>query len=226
MRILARGEKIRTEELKVKLSSVDIQLTCIDDTDLLSTNIADYDVIFDLNFDDHPEQLKYLTQAEGKEVFVSAVKVQLAASLNDLGHFKHRFYGLNALPTFINRSLGEISLNNLVDEINLKTIMEKLNWSYQLVEDRVGMITPRILFMIMNEACYTVQEGTASMKDIDTSMRLGTNYPMGPFEWADKIGIKDVYETLLAMYNDTHDERYKICPLLKTMYLKGELFYS
>jgi 3-hydroxybutyryl-CoA dehydrogenase len=47
---------------------------------------------------------------------------------------------------------------------------------------------------------------------------------MGPFEWANKIGIKHVYETLDAIYNDTHDERYKICPLLKTKYLRGELF--
>jgi 3-hydroxybutyryl-CoA dehydrogenase len=86
------------------------------------------------------------------------------------------------------------------------------------------MVTPRILFMIINEACYTLQEGTASKEDIDTSMKLGTNYPFGPFEWANKIGIKHVYETLEAIYLDTHDERYKVCPLLKTMYLKGEEF--
>jgi 3-hydroxybutyryl-CoA dehydrogenase len=87
------------------------------------------------------------------------------------------------------------------------------------------MVTPRVIFMIINEACYTLQEGTADMKDIDTSMKLGTNYPFGPFEWADNIGIKHVYETIETMYSDTHDERYKVCPLLKTKYLKGETFY-
>jgi 3-hydroxybutyryl-CoA dehydrogenase len=80
--------------------------------------------------------------------------------------------------------------------------------------------------MIINEACYTLQEGTASMQDIDISMKLGTNYPFGPFEWADKIGIKHVYETLKAVYDDTHDERYKICPMLKTIYLKNGSFYN
>jgi 3-hydroxybutyryl-CoA dehydrogenase len=69
-----------------------------------------------------------------------------------------------------------------------------------------------------------LQEGTASKEDIDTSMKLGTNYPFGPFEWANKIGIKHVYETIEAIYLDTHDERYKVCPMLKTMYLKGEEF--
>jgi 3-hydroxybutyryl-CoA dehydrogenase len=94
------------------------------------------------------------------------------------------------------------------------------------VEDRVGMVTPRVIFMLINEACYTLQEGTASIKDIDTAMKLGTNYPYGPFEWADKIGINEIYETLIAIYEDTKDERYKICPLLKTKYLKEEKFYG
>ena len=53
-----------------------------------------------------------------------------------------------------------------------------------------------------------------------TGMRLGTNYPYGPFEWCEKIGLNEVYETLEAIYEDTKDERYKICPLLKMNILK------
>jgi len=82
------------------------------------------------------------------------------------------------------------------------------------------MITPRVVCMIINEAFYTVQEGTATEGDIDQAMKLGTNYPHGPFEWCDKIGLNDVYETLEALYQDTHDERYKICSLLKQRYLR------
>jgi 3-hydroxybutyryl-CoA dehydrogenase len=88
------------------------------------------------------------------------------------------------------------------------------------------MVTPRVICMIINEACYTLQEGTASLVDIDTSMKLGTNYPLGPFEWADKIGIQHVYQILDSVYNDTKDERYKICSLLKTHYLKNLKFYN
>ncbi len=226
MKILARGEKIKTEELKLKLSLVDAKLVCIDDTDLVSANLMDFDVVFDLNFDDHPDQLKYLALAEGKDVFVSAAKIQMAGAMHAFKRQAHRFYGLNALPGFINRDLAELSLYNKEEEKHLSQLMEKLNWKFQLVEDRVGMVTPRIIFMIINEACYTVQEGTATMKDIDTSMKLGTNYPYGPFEWGDKIGIKNVYEILEAMYQDTHDERYKVCPLLKTIYLQNGSFYK
>jgi 3-hydroxybutyryl-CoA dehydrogenase len=78
------------------------------------------------------------------------------------------------------------------------------------------MITPRILFMIINEAFYTLQEGTASKEDIDIAMKLGTNYPFGPFEWCDKIGVEEVVSLLDRMYEDTHDERYKVCALMRT----------
>ena len=103
--------------------------------------------------------------------------------------------------------------------------MQAFGIDYLSVEDRVGMVKPRVIFMIINEACYTLQEGTATIEDIDMAMKLGTNYPFGPFEWCDRIGVTSVFETLAAMYEDTKDERYKICPLLKTKYLKGETFY-
>jgi 3-hydroxybutyryl-CoA dehydrogenase len=109
---------------------------------------------------------------------------------------------------------------------NLETCMTQLGLAFLPVEDRVGLIKPRVIFMIINEACYTLQEGTASIEDIDLSMKLGTNYPFGPFEWCDKIGIGYVFETLFSLYDDTKDERYKICPLLKTKYLRNETFYK
>lgn len=225
MKILARGEKIRTEELKLKLSSVVCDLKVIDDTDLSSANLSDYDLIFDLGFDEHDDQLKFYAGLS-IPVIVSCVKTQLAKDVHDFASKKVNctLIGMNCLPTFINQDLAELSVYNKSDIPKVESLMKQLNWKYKVVEDRVGMVTPRIIFMIINEACYTVQEGTATMEDIDISMKLGTNYPNGPFEWANKIGVKHVYETLNAIYNDTHDERYKICPLLKTKYLKGESF--
>lgn len=226
MKILARGTKSQVEELEIKLSSIDYSLVRFDDNNFPSANVEDFDIIFDFNFDEFPHQLKYYAGLNKKPVFVSAVKQQLAKAQQDYGKQIDCFlFGMNGLPSFINRSLFEVSLLNSSDKAILNECMEKLNWKYTLVEDRVGMVTPRVIFMIINEACYTFQEGTASMKDIDTSMKLGTNYPFGPFEWSDKIGIKYVYETLEALYDDTKEERYKICPLLKTKYLKGESFY-
>jgi 3-hydroxybutyryl-CoA dehydrogenase len=225
MKILLRGEKIVTNELKQKLTAAEV--TEIQDSDYPPIDLSVFDVVFDLSIDEHLNALKYYAPLKNIPVFVGAVKTQLAAAANLCGReILCTLIGINDLPTFINRSLAEVSLLNKTDEPTLHQIMLNLGWEYKLVQDRVGMVTPRIIMMIINEACYTLQEGTANMQDIDTSMKLGTNYPFGPFEWADKIGIKHVYETLKAVYDDTHDERYKICPLLKTIYLKNGSFYN
>lgn len=189
---------------------------------------GEFDAVFDLNFDEGKDTLStYSRVGESTPVFVSSAKKQLARMQLEFGQkVTFPLFGLNALPSFINRSRAEVSALTDSSQSLLKNIMGRLGWEYILVEDRVGLVTPRVVCMIINEACYTLQEGTARMRDIDTSMRMGTNYPYGPFEWADKIGVKDVYELLDAVYADTHDERYKICTLLKTRYLKAESFYA
>lgn len=225
MKILARGEKNRTEELTQKLSTLPIEWTIVDDQGFGNTNIQDFDVIFDLNFDEHQSVLKNYAPLKNKIVVLSAAQKSLAKAAHEYGNAVDCILvGLNALPTFINRSLAEISMLRPEEEVTVKAMFEELQWEYKRVNDRVGFVTPRIILMIINEACYTLQEGTATVQDIDTSMKLGTNYPFGPFEWANKIGIKNVYETLEAVYQDTHDERYKICPLLKTLYLQNRSF--
>lgn len=225
MKILARGSKNRIKELQEKLKNVSCELTCLDDSDLLSANVHNFDVIFDLKFDEKSDQLKYFAGLKGIPVIVCAVKQQLAKAAFDFGRrVDCVLIGINALPSFLQRPLSEISVLNDTEKEIATSLFQKFDWEVKFVQDRVGMVTPRIIFMIINEACYTLQEGTASMSDIDTSMKLGTNYPFGPFEWANKIGIKHVYETLEALYQDTHDERYKVCPLLKTKYLKSEEF--
>ena len=225
MKILAIGSMNRIKELKEKLLGVACELTCIDDSDLLSANIHQYDAIFDLKFDEKKQQLKYYAGLKNIPVFVCAIKKALDQAVYEYnGKITCHLIGINALPTFLNRNLLEVSMHQPESEATLISWMESFKWSYKLVQDRVGMLTTRIIFMIINEACYTLQEGTASKEDIDTSMKLGTNYPFGPFEWANQIGVKHVYETLEALYQDTHDERYKVCPLLKTKYLRNEEF--
>jgi 3-hydroxybutyryl-CoA dehydrogenase len=200
------------------------------DTDFHQSTNADltpYDAIFDLSLDERPEKIADYKGLEGKPVFGSAVKRQLAEiAIFGNNEIDCYLFGLNALPTFIYRDTKEISIWNTDHQPFLENIANELQWSYELVADRVGMVTSRVLMMIINEAAYTLEAGTASKEAIDISLRKGVNYPMGPFEWADKIGVPDVFETLEALYEDTKDPRYKICPLLKTMYYKEQAFWS
>ena len=132
--------------------------------------------------------------------------------------------GFCGLPTLLNRPLLEVSLYDEADREKLAATCAALGTDYRVVADRVGLVTPRVICQIINEACFTVQEGTATMPDVDLGMKLGTNYPRGPFAWANAIGVERVYAVLEAMWQDTHDERYKVCPLLKRQALRGEPF--
>ena len=227
MNIFITGEDRRFEELRDKLMKDNFDIIRFDDAEEDIEELETADVIFDLNFDDDASNLAVYATLKDKIVFVSAVKNSLAEALYLLdSKLKCKLFGMNALPTFLNRSRWEISLHYKFHNQDLIDIASKLGVEYDTVEDRVGMVSPRILFMIINEACYTLQEGTAAVNDIDIAMKLGTNYPLGPFEWCDKIGINEVFETLVAIYEDTKDERYKICPLLKSKYLKNQPFYK
>ena len=106
---------------------------------------------------------------------------------------------------------------------NVENLCIQMSTDYRIVEDQVGMVTPRVVSMIINEAYYTVEEGTATKEDINVAMKLGTRYPAGPFEMANSIGITHVYELLKALSGSTGDERYKICSLLKEHYLFTEM---
>ena len=133
-------------------------------------------------------------------------------------------FGFCGLPTLLNRRLLEVSLYHEADRAKLAETCAALGTDYRVVADRVGLVTPRVICQIINEACFTVQEGTATMQDVDLGMKLGTNYPHGPFAWANAIGVERVYAVLEALWHDTHDERYKVCPLLKRQALRGEPF--
>jgi 3-hydroxybutyryl-CoA dehydrogenase len=223
MNILIIGDKKKADELQQIIPET-AKIVC---NKSVTKNLNDFDLIFDLDFDTEQKNLQDYAALNNKPVIVSAVKKQLADSTHDFQNNIHcHLIGMNLLPGFINRKLIELSLLKMESSQAVEQLAVKLDWNIRIVEDRVGMVTPRVIFMLINEACYTLQEGTASIKDIDTAMKLGTNYPYGPFEWADKIGINEIYETLIAIYEDTKDERYKICPLLKTKYLKEEKFYG
>lgn len=182
--------------------------------------LESHDLVLDFIIDEEPTKFEIYVDNTAT-VLLNTCKIslgELAFMTSD--RLRSRIFGFNGLPTFINRPVLEVSLWRQDDEAVLKKICNSLNTEYLVVDDRVGLVTPRVVCMIINEAYYTVMEGTATREDIDMAMKLGTNYPYGPFEWCQRIGIKHIYELLEALYEDTKDERYKICPMLKKEYLR------
>lgn len=190
-------------------------------------DLEDYDVVIDLNLDEFPDNLAVYAEYPDLVIVGCAVRLSLGMMLVGLGEeMENPVFGMNALPTFINRPVMEMSLRNGRDFDALADLMDDLGLKFEIVEDRVGMVTPRVVTMVINEAAFTYGEGTAGIEEIDQAMKLGTNYPYGPFEWADKIGIEYVMGVLTSMQVDAFDSRYKIAPALRAALLNGTKFYS
>lgn len=131
-----------------------------------------------------------------------------------------RLIGIGLYPTFSDSKLIEIAPSKITDSKlleNAENFLKEINAGYTKVPDRAGMVFPRILSMIINEAAQVYSEKIASRDDIDTAMKLGTNYPFGPLEWADKLGIDLVYNILTALQSEYGEERYRPHPSLKEM---------
>jgi 3-hydroxybutyryl-CoA dehydrogenase len=114
----------------------------------------------------------------------------------------------NIVPAvFIEAQELEIS-DHLTTAIN-DFCLEASNTSGSMLEK---YIFARVLCGIMNEAMWSCTEGVASVSDIDTAMKLGTNYPQGPLEWAEKIGIDKVQQLLAALNETVSDDRFASPP--------------
>jgi 3-hydroxybutyryl-CoA dehydrogenase len=87
-------------------------------------------------------------------------------------------------------------------------------------------IAARILAAIVNEAASAVADGVAAPDAIDTAMRLGTNYPTGPLEWGERIGLSHVVHTLDVLHAAEPDGRYRAVPLLRSLAEQGGSFFA
>ncbi|MEP6596236.1 MAG: 3-hydroxyacyl-CoA dehydrogenase family protein [Ginsengibacter sp.] len=138
-------------------------------------------------------------------VFIHSVLLTLR-DLNLPGNISR----INAWPTFLQRELWEVSTK---DEAMVKNVLEAIGWKYLIVPDEPGFVAARIIAMIINEAYFAFGDNVSSKDQIDVAMRLGTNYPYGPFEWAAKIGVYNIYQ-LLKKLNETSN-RYVVAPSME-----------
>lgn len=102
-------------------------------------------------------------------------------------------------------------------------VAEKMGKVFVKARDIPGFAVNRILMPMINEAVYTLYEGIASVEDIDTAMKLGTNQPMGPLTLADFIGLDTCLAIMEVLFEGLSDTKYRPCPLLKQYVAAGRL---
>src|SRR5215218_8379370 len=91
------------------------------------------------------------------------------------------------------------------------------------VKDQAGFIVNALLFPYLNNAVRLLENGTASREDIDTAMKGGCNFPMGPLALLDLVGLDTSVAILDALYNEFRDPNYAAVPLLRRMVVAGHL---
>lgn len=140
--------------------------------------------------------------------------------------FKEFFYDSRYKPSFTQKRLSEAGLLGRKSGKGYYDYSEGAVKPEPVKDAKAGNeIFNRVLCMLINEAADALYLGIATRDDIDTAMTKGVNYPKGLLRWADETGIQNCVNTLDALFDMYHEERYRCSPQLRKMASEGQNFY-
>ncbi len=201
--VILTNEQLKEEFLSNGISN-DCKIDWINSPGELLSH-SDAAAVIDLLLEDNGYDVSHLNDHLTKPIFVNSMNKTIV----EIGLPVIR---LNAWPGFLKRNIAEVSSNDEINKNEVEKILSLLNRKTEWVPDIKGFISPRIVSMIINEAYFTLEENVSTKEEIDIAMKLGTNYPYGPFEWSKKIGLKNVAALLTEL--SLTEKRYEPAPLL------------
>ncbi|MEK9162514.1 MAG: 3-hydroxyacyl-CoA dehydrogenase family protein [Chloroflexota bacterium] len=198
----------------------------------IQSDLSGVDVIVEAIIADKDQKRSTLIHAAASAPKALILTSTLNASATEVASWidqPNRVVGWAALPPLEKSKVIEVANpKGLQDPSGLdraKVFFESLSREAITVNDTVGGVLPRVVANLINGAVFAVMEGVASPRDIDQAMKLGTNYPHGPLEWGDRIGLDQVLGIMNALY-EAHGERYRPAPLLVQMVQAKKKFYK
>jgi 3-hydroxybutyryl-CoA dehydrogenase len=198
MQIVVLTDDGLKEELLNGIETVNADVVFIEKLSQLEQH-QNVDAVIDLLYDESHRSL--LESFLPSLVIINSVEQTLSETNTS-------FVRINGWRTFLKSPIIESSGVGIENKAKTEKVFALFNKKLEWLADEVGFITPRVISMIINEAFISLKEGVSTKEEIDTAMKLGTNYPYGPFEWADKIGIEKVYSLLSKLSKDK--SRYSV----------------
>jgi 3-hydroxybutyryl-CoA dehydrogenase len=222
-------EKFFVSKNKITQDDVDSVLNRI----LLFTNrdeaIKNVQIVIEAVFEDMSLKQKIFSELDAictKDIILASNTSSLSISeIASTSKHRKRIVGIhffNPAPVMklIELIRGKHTSNDVF--INSKLFSESLGKTVVSVNDSPGFVTSRLIYMMCNEAIKMKEEGIASSEDIDTAVKLAFNFPMGPLELSDLVGL-DIYYHIGEYLEHELGDTYKPSPLLKNMVIDGFL---
>jgi len=193
-------------------------------------DIADSDIVIEAVYEDLKIKEAVLTEI-GKVVSENCIIASNTTSISitkmsALHINPDKFIGLHFFNPVPMMKLVEIIIGLVTSKETceiVKRLMEDIGKTPIVVPNTPGFIVSRVLFSMVNEAIFTLQDGTATAENIDIAMKLGANQPIGPLALADLIGLDISLNAMETMHNYFGDPKYRPAPLLKEMVDAGFL---
>ena len=202
MQIIVCGTEVIKQELLQQGVQPDCNIQYVSSAEGF-LNYPGSDAFVHLSFKNRKEELEILSQSKGL-VIINSV-------MHTLAETDACFIRINGWPGFLDTIIeGSFVKEDL--KAKAEKVFKQFNKTIEWLPDEPGFITCRVVSMIINEAYFALEEGVSTREQMDEAMKLGTAYPYGPFEWAKKIGLRNVLQLLTCLTKEK--SRYAPAPLL------------
>jgi len=202
--------------------------------------ISDRDLIIEAVDEDFNLKVEIFAQLDKKAkkdcIFVSNTSTLSLTKISEKTSRPDKMIGLHFLNPVPKIPVVEVvkCLHTSVETIaRVKTFVSNIGKTPVEVYEYPGFVTTRAIVPLLNEAMHILLEGVATAKDIDTAMKLGYNFQMGPLEMADSMGLDEVLAWMETLWKTLGEPRYRACPILRKLVREmklgkktGEGFYK